>query len=101
MSLKRVDLVRNKIAKEFAAALLRIRTFISYTEGNQEAVERLRNTEVDEETGRSKPGSLDELLADLTDRAMRHCGHEPEGFVRNPRGVVTRGAKRAARAVRG
>lgn len=99
MALKHVVQIREKVTREMAATLMRIRAFISYTDGNAEAIELLRNPEIDEKTGLTKPGPLDHLIAQLSDQVLRHCGHEPEGFVRNPRGVATRAAKRAGKLV--
>ena len=77
MALRQVEQVRARIATGFANELVRIRGFLSLTEGNAEAIEKLRG----------KEGNT--LLATMTDVALKHLGH------------VTSGDGRAARMAAG
>lgn len=82
MPLKDIENLRVRIARGFANELLKVRTNVLPFNGNNEACDRL-------------VGKLgDKLLADLVNATLRHLGHEPESFVRNPRGVAGRAAKR-------
>ena len=66
--MKHVELIRGRILRGFAGELARLRIFISATEGNQEAVDKLRG----------EPG--DTLLAKVTDIILQELGHTPERY---------------------
>jgi len=63
MSLKRVELIRNRILRGMQGELVRLRNFISSAGENEEAVELLRG-----ESG-------DTILVLMTDALMRELGH--------------------------
>lgn len=65
MGLKQVEKVRQRIAHGLNREIVGIRSFLSLTEGNQEAIERLR-------------GEQHELvLASLTEAVLMHLGNPP------------------------
>jgi hypothetical protein len=61
---KQVEIIRQRILRGQAGELARLRIYISQTEGNQEAVDRLRDA------------AGDEVLAKVTDLILRELGHE-------------------------
>lgn len=63
MSLKQVELVRERVTRGVSQELTRVRVWLSMTDGNAEPVEQLRG----------EPGV--EIVAVLTDTIMRHLGH--------------------------
>jgi hypothetical protein len=66
MALKQVELVRRRVVSGMSNELVRIRSWLSCTEGNADSVDLLRG-----EQGEA-------LVADLTEFIMLHLGHATE-----------------------
>lgn len=80
--MKHVELIRARILRGLVSEFVRLRVFISATEGNQEATDLLRG----------EKGDL--LLAKTTDFIMRELGHAVETPVADKNSVVRRAVKR-------
>jgi len=79
---KNVELIRSRITRGMAGELTRLRIFLSSTDGNQEAVDRLQGD----------GGNL--LLARITDIILRELGHETNTPVEDAQSHVRRAVNR-------
>lgn len=66
MALKQVELVRRRVASGISNEIVRLRAWISSTDGNGEAVETLRGD------------NAEQLLGTLIETVMVHMGHAAE-----------------------
>lgn len=78
MSLKSADLIRQRVIRGFRDELVRIRMFISGTEGNEVAVEKLRDQ------------SGEDILANVADTFLRSIGQETKTPASNKGSKVRR-----------
>lgn len=83
--MKHVEIIRNRIVRGQMGELARLRTYISGTEGNQVAVDKLLGQHGDS------------ILAEVTDLIMRRLGHEIETPLADARSRVRQAVSRVRR----
>lgn len=84
VTLKQIDIVRKRVAQGVVRELVSLRAFISATDGNQEAVERLRGD------------SGAKVLAIVTDCIMSQLGAPTAEAGNKPNSAAARAAKRVS-----
>lgn len=83
VTLKQIDIVRKRVAQGLVRELTSLRAFISGTDGNQEAVERLRGDRGER------------FLAVVTDCIMSQLGAPTAEAGEKPNSAAGRAARRA------